>query len=297
MTSMALYWAFRVAARALCLLPQRVGYALGRGGGIAAFYLWRGGRRRCIRNMLHVTGGDAARARACARSSFAHYGCYLVDFLRFERMTAQDVRRRFQFDGWPLVDAARAGNGIVFVTLHFGNWDVAAAALAEHGLPVSVLAERFGNARLDRAVVQARERLGMQVVPADRMGPGILRALQRDDVVALLIDVPQPGGGVGVEVAFFGGTIVVPDGPARIALRAGAPIVAATAPRLGPWSDCYRGEVEVVAFTPSGDREQDARALTQATMHALEDMVRRAPEQWYIFRSLWPADRGGGEAG
>jgi lauroyl/myristoyl acyltransferase len=46
-----------------------------------------------------------------------------------------------------------------------------------------------------------------------------------------------------------------------------------------------------VPFTPTGEQERDVRALTQATMHALEGMVREHPEQWYIFRNLWVADR------
>ena len=84
-------------------------------------------------------------------------------------------------------------------------------------------------------------------------------------------------------------------GPARIALRTGAPIVAGVLPRLGPASERFAGVVERVAFGASGDRERDVRALTQATMRSLERMVRRHPDQWYIFRSLWVEDHEAGE--
>jgi len=42
-----------------------------------------------------------------------------------------------------------------------------------------------------------------------------------------------------------------------------------------------------VSYEPTGDTDHDVRALTQAIFTALEAMVRRHPEQWYIFRSLW----------
>ena len=284
---MALYWALRLAGWVVRLLPLRVSYALARPAGMAAFYLWRGGRRRCIRNMLHVAASDASLARRHARRSFAYYAAYLVDFLRFGALTPEELAR-IEFDDWSLLEGARTGNGIVFVTLHFGNWDLGAARIAERGIPLSVVADTFGDRRLDELVVGARERLGMHIIPATRIGTGIVRALRRNDVVALLIDVPQPES--GVEVEFFGSTVAVPDGPARLALRTGAPIVTGLLPRLAPDSDRFRGVMERVAFVPDGDRERDVRELTQVTMRSLERMLRRDPEQWYIFRTLWVED-------
>jgi KDO2-lipid IV(A) lauroyltransferase len=281
----AVYWLFRAAVACSRRLPLRLSYDLAAAAGTCVFVAWPGGRRRCIDNMRHVLGGDARAARRAARRSFANYARYLVDFLRFTAVTPAEVRARVHFAGWPALEAARNGRGIVFVTLHFGNWDLGAAALADHGFPISVVADTFGDERLNDRVLRARSHLGMQIIPAQRMGPSILRALHRNDVVALLIDVPQPGS--GVEVEFFGAPIAVADGPARIALRAGASVVAATLPRVDPRSDRVVPDVARVDFVPTGDQERDVRALTQAMFSALEPMVRRHPDQWYIFRRLW----------
>ncbi len=204
-------------------------------------------------------------------------------------MTVEEVRERVAFDQWAELDRHRSGNGAVFVTMHFGNWDLGAAAVADYGIPISVVADTFQEPRLNELVLGARRHLGMDILAAERLGPSVLRALRRNDVVALLIDVPPQGG--SVEVEFFGGTIAVPDGMARIALRAGAPIVAVTMPREHPRSSRVRGDIESVPFAPTGDAERDVHALTQATMRVLEGMVRRNPEQWYVFRSLWLEDR------
>jgi KDO2-lipid IV(A) lauroyltransferase len=271
-------------------VPVRVSYAVAACLGVLTFYVWAGGRRRCIRNMTHVTGGDTPRAKTLARRSFANYAVYLVDFLRFTGVTAEDVRRRVVFDEWARLEAQRDGNGIVFVTLHFGNWDLGAAAVAEHGIPISVIADTFGDPRLNDLVLGARRHLGMEILAAERMGPSILRALRRNDVVAMLIDVPPDGH--GVEVEFFGSTVAVADGPARIALRTGASMVAVMLPRIGR-SECVLGQIEPIEFTPSSEHERDVRELTQATMRVLEGMVRQYPDQWYIFRNLWVADRKG----
>lgn len=272
-------------------VPLHVSYAIARACGVLVYYGWWGGRRRSQRNMLRVTDGDRSLARRYARRSFAYYGTYLIDFLRFASMTPAYVVEAVNFDDWPRIEEQRSGNGILFVTLHFGNWDMAAAAITTRGIPMVAIADTFAHAGINDIVVGARRRLGMRVVPAERTGPEVLRALRRNEVVALLADVPQRGAGVHVE--FFGDTVAVPDGPARIALRTGAPIMVGGVWRQGPQAERFDADVELVPFEPTGEREQDVHALSQAMMHALERLVLRAPEQWYIFRNLWLADSSG----
>lgn len=282
-----LYWGFQLAAFLARVVPLRVSYGCARGAGTLAYYVWGGGRRRCTQNMRHVTGGDERAARRYARASFANYVVYLVDFFRFMRTDSEEIRARVRFDRWAEIEAGRTGNGIIFVTMHFGNWDVGAARLAIQDFPVSAIADTFPNHRVNRLVLDSRRHLGMNVIPAERMGPGILRALRNNDVVAVLIDVPTPGG---VEVEFFGDTIAVSDGPARIALRAGSTVYAATMPRLSPWSELIGADLAPVPFEQTGDRETDVRRLTQAVFTQLEEFVLRDPSQWYIFRNLWLSD-------
>ena len=43
-----------------------------------------------------------------------------------------------------------------------------------------------------------------------------------------------------------------------------------------------------VQFTRSGDEERDVRNLTQEMVSAHEKFIRACPEQWYMFREMWP---------
>ncbi len=292
---MLLAYAFRLVAALARAVPLRVAYAAGAACGVLAYYAWPGGRRRSIANMRHVVGRDETRARRTARRSFANYGRYLVDFLRFGGDDPEELGRRMEYDGWEALAGEQAEHGVLYVTMHVGNWDAAAAGFTQRGIPLAVVVDTFGNPRLNAMVVESRRHLGVQIIAAERPGPSILRALLQRRVVAILVDIPPTGAGVQVE--FFGDTIAVPDGPARLALRAGATVIASTLPREHPWSPRVVAETEVVRFTPTGDNEVDVRALTQAIMRALEPMVRRHPEQWYIFRSLWLSDMGLSERG
>lgn len=285
---MLAYLAFRFATALTRVVPVAVSYALARAAGTLAFFAWPGGRRRCIDNMRHVAAGDERLARRYARRSFANYAAYIVDFFRLPGASPDEIAAIVEFDNWAAIDEQRAGRGIVLVTMHYGNWDLGAAMLSLKGYPVGVIADRFANRRLSELVLGSRERLGMTIIPADRLGPGILRALRRNEIVAVLVDIPEQER--PIEVDFFGARIAVSDGAARIALRAGSSVVAATARRLTPWSATVTGHLSPVAFAPSGETDRDVRELTQALFSQFEQHVRRDPTQWYIFRHLWVAD-------
>lgn len=271
-------------------MPARAAYGVAVAIGTGWFYCWPRGRTAMIGNYGRVLN-DAApgEIRKVARASLINYCRYLADFMRFPS-TSSDVLRasvagREAFHA--LDRALERGKGAVVVCMHFGNWDLGAGATAARGYPITVVAETFADQRLDAMVVGARERLGMEVVKLERAGPSMIRALKRNGLLALLIDRPVPGEGVKVD--FFGEQVEVPAGPARLALRTGAKIVPAAFVRLHP----NRRHVRTLAdfsidIVPSGDSEADVRKLTQAIMKVHEGFIRRYPDQWYMFREMWP---------
>ena len=285
---MLLYCAFVIGTTLARVVPLRVSYGIARLVGIGAYYAWSGGRRRCIQNMLHITEGDERAARRFARASFANYLAYLVDFFRLMGTSQDELRGRVRSDDWDRVRAEHMNEGIVVMTMHYGNWDLGAALMALSGVTVVAIADRFANARVNDFVIGSREHLGMRIIPADRMGPGLIRALCHHEVVAVLLDIPAPEN--GVRVTFFGDTIAVSDGPARLALRTGAAVVMGIVPRVTRWDEEVHAYAANVPFEPTGDEVADVRAITQAIFTQFEQHVRRDPAQWYIFRNIWLSD-------
>ena len=277
------YLAWRLTTSAAERLPPRLSYGLAALAGTAAFYLWRRGRKASERNFRRVLPAAPAReVRRVARRSFVNYCQYLAEFARLPSLPAGE-RREALSDDEPLrrlLESPRP-NGVVIVLPHLGNWDLGAAAVAARGLPLTVVGERFGDPRLDRLVFGQREELGVRVVPLGSPAPSLLRTLRGGGAVALLIDRPLREG--GVPVTFFGAEARVPDGPARLALRSGATVVAAAAPRIGP------GRVRLLAEFDLERGAGSPEELTQRMMEACERFVSAYPDQWYMFRDFWPA--------
>ncbi len=225
-----------------------------------------------------------------ARRSLVNYCKYLADFIRFPSIPAarliEEVEGQSRFDA--LSRVLERGKGAVIVCMHFGNWDLGAGAAAARGYPLTVVAETFADPRLDAMVMGARTKLGMRIVKMERAGPSLLRSLKENGLLALLIDRPTPGD--GVKVTFFGDEVEVPAGPARLALRTGAAVVPTAFARIDP----HRPEVTTlcdfgIRTERTGDDEADILRLTQDIMESHERFIRQYPDQWYMFRPMWPA--------
>lgn len=289
------YGAWRAVSAVVGVMPARAAYGLATGIGTLGYYLWPRARRAMHDNYAHVLPDVPANdRRRIARCSLVNYCKYLVDFIRFPKLTpaaiVEAVEGEQEFAS--LDPVLSCGRGAVVVCMHFGNWDLGAGAAAARGYPLTVVAETFADDRLDAMVAGSRERLGMRLVKMEKAGPSLLRALKANGLLALLIDRAVPGD--GVNVTFFGAPVEVPAGPARLALRAGAAVIPAAFVRAHP----TRHEVKVLcdfSIRPqqTGDRDCDVRLLTQSIMDAHERFIRQYPDQWYMFRPMWES-RGSG---
>jgi lauroyl/myristoyl acyltransferase len=269
-------------------LPLRAAYFVAARVADICYPLFPRHRRNLNENLARVLQTRDRRAvDRVARRAFRNFGRFVVDFIHFPTMTREEIRGRLRFDDWDNLNALyRRGDGVVIVTLHFGVWDLGAASLAAYDYPVNAVGDVFPYPKLTELVFRSRERLGMKVVPATQVGPGLVRALRRGEMVALLIDVDAQGQGVTID--FFGAPTEVSAGPARLALRLGAAVMPAVVLRGDDDPTHVIPVIDAsIAFEPTGDQEADVRALTQQIMWSLERQVRQHPEQWYIFRRMW----------
>lgn len=279
------YWLLRSAVISR-FVPLRVAYA---GGVVLAELTWHLGRtkrRAAIENLTQVLGDEGA-GEAAARRSFHNYARYLVDFVRAPKIRSDALLGKVAFDHWDEIDAAfREGKGVIFVSMHLGNWDMGGAVLSARGYPINVIAQTFAHDRLNQRVVRARQGRGLKVIPAERAATGIVRAMRRNEALAILFDTPTPEG--GVSVPFFGRPAVFPAGPARIALRTGARVIPVAIMRASPRTDALVAIADLkVRIEPTGDDEADVLTLTRRILFAHERFIRAYPDQWYKFRPMW----------
>jgi KDO2-lipid IV(A) lauroyltransferase len=282
-----------LGARLARVFPRWFCYAVAVKVSHLCLYLYSGKRKALEANLSRVRRQQEHQERSrLVRRVFENYAKYLVDFVLLRDERASDLVRSVSFDGLDEFEAAvREGKGVIFVTAHVGNWDVGAGALAALGYRVHVVADEFPDARMGRFVESTRAGLGVSTATTGKAGSRVLRALRRGEILAIALDRPDPKKGVWAN--FFGETVRVPAGPARLALRSGARIMPGVVVRRRGSHCGFEAHVEVgFAFEPSGNEEQDVQTLTQQILDRLEVYISRYPEQWYMFRPMWRSRRG-----
>jgi KDO2-lipid IV(A) lauroyltransferase len=285
------YWLFRLTILVIRPLPLALGYRIAAAVSTICYFFFRRQRQALNDNLSWVLQSNDRRAvDRVARRAFRNFGKFVVDFIRFPVIQRAEVRRRLVFQQWVQLDEVMASKrGVLITTMHYGVFDMGAASLAAYDYPINAIGDNYGVRQMDEIIHGSRQRLGMRIIPADKVRTGVFRALKRGEILAMLIDVPAPD--VTIEVEFFNAKAEVSSIPARLALRTGAWVVPALVYR-GPRRDELVRPIldteSLRSFTASGDEERDVREMTYRIMASLEAMLREHPDQWFIFRRVWP---------
>ncbi len=217
-----------------------------------------------------------------ARRAFQNYGRMLMDFLLIGSLTPDELVERVTLEGREDLDAALArGRGAIMAVPHMGSWDMAGAYAGAIGYPIAAVADKFPGS-LNDAVVETRQRFGMDVIMLGRAAiRAITEALRANHIVALLCDLEQ---GPGVDVRFFGRHAIVPGGPAALALKTGAALMPACQYAVAPGR--HRIHLDPALAVREGDTKE---RLMQRVVNRFEDFIKERPDQWYAFRPMFRA--------
>ena len=277
-----------VLEKVVRFLPWRLVVTAGAllGGGAYVFQVRR--RRRALANLTMALGDtkDPGELRRLARRVFLNIGRNLAEIV-WVAARPERCDGLVTFEGLENLEAARArGRGVVLVSGHAGSWELMAAAIVRHGLPLSVIARRTSQESVSRFVLRVRERLGVQTVlrGSSAAARTVLRTLRAGDGLASLID--QDVRVKGVVVDFFGRPALTPTGPISLALRAGSPLVYFITWRLP-------GGTHRVRFDPPIEMERtgDTAAIVERNTAAftlwLEERIREHPDQWMWIHRRW----------
>src|SRR3990170_2114383 len=282
-------WVYTLNRGLAQLVPLSFGYWLSVPISDIFSLLWRSKREKARRNHARIVGRpvDDPLVERMAHRTFRHFGRYIVELLSVQGWSLEAMRGRIDIEGDQHFEEAMArGKGIIFTGAHIGSIEVASTLVLLKGFQISSVAERLNPKIMMDWLTACRAQMGVELLPAAGSGMTLVRRLRRGEMIAL-------GGGMGgtggdsVKVEFLGHETVFPVGPARLARISGAPIIFGWAARL------RRGRYPPPLSPPllshrSLSPEEDARQVTRRIVAEFEQAVRRYPEQWYVFREMWP---------
>jgi Kdo2-lipid IVA lauroyltransferase/acyltransferase len=245
-------------------------------------------RRVGMRNLeLAFPEKSIAERKRILHGVFTSLGRQLAEVCRFPKYTLENVDDVVIYDGLENYERAYARRkGVLFLTAHFGGWELSAFAHSLHGHWLHIVMRPMDNFYLDRLIQSYRTMHGNKTVGKDDFVRGLLGAMKCGETVGILMDTnmtpPQ-----GVFVNFFGIPACTASGLARIALRTDAAVVPGFTiwdKSLGKYRLRFGPALELIR---SGDLEADIIANTQQFTKVIEEYVRKYPDQWLWVHRRW----------
>ncbi|HYA29051.1 MAG TPA: lysophospholipid acyltransferase family protein [Acidobacteriota bacterium] len=258
------------------------------------YHCFGGFRNRSIANLRIALGDQVDRPTidVIVRRSLQNFFRACVEIAVAIKASDQELRSYIPLVGSENLDAALAkGKGVLALSAHLGNFFLVGSRLAVEGYPAFVVVNQPRDGRFAKLMDDYRLQTRQRTIHA-RPRRDALRELStvlRDNHVAVMI-ADEFRRGNGVEVPFFGGTVIARRGPVTLALRTGAAIVPICLIRHSDNSLALVIEPELELERASKGPEQIKENTIRMTQW-LERTVRAHPDQWNWMNIRWWANR------
>ncbi len=242
-------------------------------------------RRKEVISRLKETFRDRSELELwrLAKNVYVQFLTSMTELIYFPKLTAEEIDDMVEIKGLEMVKKLSAEKrGAVFVSGHFGNWELMGAALTKY-IPVNFLVGRQHNVKADDLLNMYRVGKGIKIIPLEMALKNVIKALRAGEIVCMLSD--QDAHERGVFVDFLGRPSSTPKGPAAFALKTKLPLVTGFIVRENGRFTIYFDEIPA---PPDGVSDEEAiKIYTQRYTKKLEEFVLKYPDHWFWLHRRW----------
>jgi len=282
---MDLYAAYRIGQFLVLKLPLRFSYWLASRFSDLRFATAKKDRNLIINNIKTITGKDGPDARRIARQVFRNFAKYLIEFLRFEKMGDEYIKRHVRIEGAENIKSAlKLGKGAVLFSAHLGNWEWAGALIAHLGFSLKAIVLTHKDKRIDDFFTKQRMINGMGSIPLGGSVRKCLKQLDANGLIAIVSD--RDFSNNSIDATFFGKTAHMPVGTAILAMKKGCPLIPCFIVRQKNDKHVFFIDKPIEYKAPE-DNDAAVKEIVQRVTDVIEKYVRKYPEQWFMFENPW----------
>lgn len=213
--------------------------------------------------------------RRLVRATYDHIIWTGIEFLALQRDPRQ-VLDWVEAEGTEILDSVR-DDGAILLTGHVGNWELAAAWVAQSGIDITAIVRESSDEGERRAIDGMREHVGVHVLSKAASMKRAVDVLRRGSCLGILPD--QFEGSSGIKVPFLGIETSTARGPAVFALLTRRPLIPIFSHRVAP----FRHKLRIappIEWSERETRDETIYEITRKVNDVMGEMVREAPGQW-----------------
>jgi KDO2-lipid IV(A) lauroyltransferase len=277
-----------VILRALEALPRAFALKVGQAVGALAYLVLPHLRRNAETNLrLALPTLDEQNRKAIKRGVFRNLGRLLGEVSQFPKLNRANIEQVVVYEGLQnYLDAVAQGRGVILLTGHLGAWELSVYAHSIYGHPMAFLKRSVDNPLVEPLAESRRARFGNRSIDKKGSVREVLKTLKAGGVVGILADLNATRE-EGVFCDFFGVPACTTAGVATLALRTGAVVL----PGYLLWDEKARLHRlhfdKPIETTNTGNQKEDVQINTARYTKALEEVIRRYPDQWLWIHRRW----------
>jgi len=305
---LAVYLVVRLIVCVVQALPARLAYKLADTLAWAIYSVANRRRKIAAENLAAAfpeLATDPVATDRLVRGMFGHFLRSAIELVLVSRKLTLQTWRRYVVlpNGAKILPPLLADRAALIVTGHLGNWELAGISLGLFGYHTHAIARVQDNPHLERFVRRFRQSSGQGIIAKNGEFDQLAAVMKSGGKVAVLAD--QDAGPRGVFVNFFGrpasthkaiallamqhDAVMIVTGVARVR-REDHPADPARihAPGLDPMFYAVTCEDVIDPRDYTGmSRLAAVREMTQRYTSALEELIRRHPEQYFWLHRRW----------
>jgi KDO2-lipid IV(A) lauroyltransferase len=220
--------------------------------------------KRCYKNLLYL----------------------LVDFVRNQGISKEDLLDKIIFENDEIVkDAIKNKQRIIFLTAHYGNWELLGLAISAKFIPMTTVGRDLDSPTMNTILEANRKQLGMDVISKNGAMKGMIKALKNNHAVGILVD-QNTKNEEGLLIDFFGKKARHTPSVALIAKKFNALII----PAYISTDDYKKYRVkfyEPFVFEDTQDKEKDILDCVQKQADITQKVINEKPDEWFWLHQRW----------
>ena len=227
---------------------------------------------------------DYSLLKEKVKQTYYYFAKYMVDFFNLPKWERKDVERKVKVENISYLDEALSyGNGVIVLTAHLGNWELAGVVTSLLGYKINAIAIPYRGPSITRIYKKRREEKGVKVILTGENPKKILKALKSNEIVAILGD--RLFTEKGMEVEFMGRKTYFPRGPATLAVKTKAKFLPGFLVMEGNSYRLFFGKI--IEVPENMEEKEKIRYLVEKGAKEIEKNVLLYPEQWLNFSPMW----------
>jgi len=183
-----------------------------------------------------------------------------------------------------IINAIKEKRKIIFVTAHYGGWELAIPYVALKYGTLAVVNRKMDNEYINNMYIEARDRNNIIMLEKKVAAKGMIKAFKNNHNIAVAIDQHAKNG---VAIDFFDKKVMATDATSRLALKFDAVII----PIFAVCNEFRDYEIKVYDALDTTKIEfktdDKVQELTQLQNNIIEQQIKEVPEQWFWQHKRW----------